>query len=104
MNSTVAKLFLIIYVVVFILILNSFLHNQADLSIGVGGMGFGTFLSPIPATIVDLFYAFFLTNFLLLLVNTFMAIKVQFVSFFMLFIAYGILMIISNLNNPAFYS
>jgi len=77
MNSTVAKLLLFFYFIIFIAVFNYFYQNPEDLYNNIGGGSFGHFLAPLPVILMDLIYAFFITNFSLFLVNTFFALRVQ---------------------------
>jgi hypothetical protein len=97
MNTTVARIIFLIYIVVFACVFNGFYQHPEDLYNGIGGGGFGHTLAPLPVILMDLVYAFFITNFMAFLVNTLFAIKLQFVTFVFMFISYGVLNLISNI-------
>jgi hypothetical protein len=97
MNSAVAKLLLFFYFIIFVAVFNAFYQHPEDLYNGIGGGGFGHFLAPLPVILMDLVYAFFITNFALFLINTLFALRVQFITFIFMCLSYGVLNLISNI-------
>jgi len=98
MNRAVGLIVLSLYIVLFCVISVGFWNASND---GPGGVDqtyhFGKFLAPLPAVLMTCMYALFLTNFSLFLVNTILAIRVQFVTFFIMFLTFGCLTLISNI-------
>jgi hypothetical protein len=96
MNRTVAKIFLILYFVVFVVVFWGFQFTDPHYPGGVDGLyKFGPFLSPIPSILMSLIYAAVITNFLFLLINTALCINIQFVTFLIMFFGYAVLCAIS---------
>jgi hypothetical protein len=87
-----------IYIIIYGVICIGFWNASND---GPGGIDqnyhFGKYLAPLPAILMTCMYALFLTNFSLFLLDTILAFRVQFVTFFVLFLTYGCLALISHI-------
>jgi len=98
MNRTVAKIILILYAIIFVVVFWGFQCTNGNYPGGTDGLyKFGVFLSPLPSILMSIMYSIFVTNFIFLLVNTVMAINTQIVTFIVMFFVYAFLSLISHI-------